>query len=241
MTTVGRASSNAFGGVIFRYAWVRSGTAVFRNGAASIGRRGLPSSRLMKRQRIPSASDWRSPSRVPQGPEARRHPWISRGRPSSAPLRATALGLARTCQRVPPGDNETRYRRTTPEGSRGFGRHPRLVAQCPQPSTVDLGLRIAPLAIMGKCGPAKHASGAPRASSPLGAHRPEPNGGSYRGDPENCPRARQVAPAEQVGRGVGDQPYCETWVILDHIVRIWRDFEMSSCGISQSCSTICAF
>ena len=138
-----------------------------------------------------------SSRRAPPGPKARRH--HRAGRLPSTPLRCApgaALGLARTCQQ---GAGSKTAELAIND------RHPADVvlaetAGCPPPAVdacfrLIVGYRIAPLAIMEKCGPARHASRAPpaslrdRASSTLDPHRSEPKVGSYRGDAEDCPSA----------------------------------------------------
>jgi hypothetical protein len=77
------------------------------------------------------------------------------------PLQAAALGLARTCQWVPPGDNETRHQRTTPwvlmAGYRARG-------SCGLPTGRGPGAPHRPASNHGKCGPARHASRANRSA-----------------------------------------------------------------------------
>jgi hypothetical protein len=82
-------------------------------------------------------------------------------RPGGSSL--AALGLARTCQRVPPGDNKTRHQRTTPWGVGKAGYRGRWLG-LPAGMAVDPGPRIVPLATVGKCGPARHASRASRSA-----------------------------------------------------------------------------
>jgi hypothetical protein len=110
----------------------------------------------------------------PQGPEARRHRRPGRYALPSALLRSRRRPLAwrARVQRMPPGDNETRHQRTTPRETVGVAGYPGQWAHADCRLTVGLGLRIAPLAIMRNCGPARHASRAPPASQASEQARP---------------------------------------------------------------------
>jgi hypothetical protein len=124
-----------------------------------------------------------SSRRAPGGPKARRH--HRAGRLPATPLRCV-LGASLGLAHVPTGCPSRRQQNSpSPIDAPSMFCSPRrpatrrpAVAAC---SRLIVGYRIAPLAIMEKCGPARHASRAPPASQAIEQARPlrtEPNLGS---------------------------------------------------------------
>ena len=117
----------------------------------------------------------RGPASAPPPEAGGRVRFVSLGGSSLA-----ALGLARTRRGRRPETTRLRHQRTTPWGSRAGGPASATGGAAPHPSRRGLGLRIAPLAIMRKCGPVRPASRASRAAveraRPLTRPDPEPNG-----------------------------------------------------------------
>jgi hypothetical protein len=87
---------------------------------------------------------------------------LSPSAPASLPLQAAALGLARTCQRVPPADNVTRHQPTTPCVA---GRPAtEAVSSRGLPTDPGPGAPHRPASNHEKCGPARYASRASRSA-----------------------------------------------------------------------------